>query len=219
MDSALALLFRRGAAWDVRRSFLLAIALFGFVLFSVSRNKLAGYLLPLIPALAVLVGSQFETKPLAEFSRKWLLAPTVLIATIPVVAGALPATLAARPISSFRLPPFTPTEAFYVAAPLAALMLGRRTWILLLLVLCIAAGGIFLKSSAYPEIDETVSARGLWREIKTRHLTVCNGGINRDWLYGLSFYSGAAIPDCGHGHYDAELTAHGRSRPALPPKR
>lgn len=213
----LALLFRRCAVWDIRRSFLLAIVLFGFVLFSVSRNKLAGYLLPLIPSLVLLVGSQFEIKPLAEFSRKWLLVPATLIALIPVIAGALPGILAEGRISGFRLPPFTPTEAFYIAAPLATLLLGRRTWILLLLVLCIVAGGMFLKTSAYPILDENVSARGLWREIQRRHLTVCNGGINRDWTYGLSFYAGTALPNCGDGHYDARLVTHGRARPTLPP--
>ncbi|HWF05785.1 MAG TPA: glycosyltransferase family 39 protein, partial [Candidatus Angelobacter sp.] len=45
--------------WDTRRLFLLATAGFGFLFFSLSLNKLPGYLIPLIPSLFVLLGSQF----------------------------------------------------------------------------------------------------------------------------------------------------------------
>ena len=160
----LGLLFRRQATWDIRRIFLLATVIFGLLLFSVSRNKLAGYLLPLLPPLAVLIGSQFETKPLAEWSRKWLLLPAALIALIPLIAGALPVTLAAGRVSAFHLTSFNLTEAFYVTSPLAVLVLARRSWVGMLLVLCVVGGGVFLKTSAYPPIDQTVSARSLWRE-------------------------------------------------------
>jgi 4-amino-4-deoxy-L-arabinose transferase-like glycosyltransferase len=211
----LALLFRKQATWEKRRIFLLATVLFGMSLFSISRNKLAGYLLPLVPPLAVLVASQFETKPLAEWSRKWLLMPAILIALIPLIAGALPATLAAGRVSALRLPPFTPTEAFYIAAPLAVLVLARRNWMGLLLALCVVGSAIYLKTSAYPVIDQTVSARSLWREIKSRKLTFCDGGVNRDWIYGLSYYQGSAVPACGSGHFDVDLVAKGRARPAL----
>ncbi len=202
------------ARWDERRGLLLATALFGFVFFSVSMNKLPGYLLPLLPALFVLLGAEFEGRTFAELGKKWLVGPAVLIALIPLIAKGLPNALAAGKVSAFQLGHLGPTELFYVAAPLAALLLGRRSWLSVLLVLCVVAGGILLKVTAYRVLDERVSARGLWREVQRRNVTICDGGINREWAYGLSFYRGSELPVCGTGGgYDWELRAKGRERP------
>jgi hypothetical protein len=65
-----------------------------------------------------------------------------------------------------------------------------------LLVLCVAAEGIYLKAATYPVLDEQVSARGLWREIRNEKTPICDGGVERTWLYGLNFYRGAALPEC-----------------------
>ena len=46
-----------------------------------------------------------------------------------------------------------PTDLFYVAAPLAAVWFGRRSWLGLLLVLCVVSGGILLKATAYGGLD------------------------------------------------------------------
>jgi len=211
-----ALFLRRGRRWDQRRSLLLATVLFGFALFSVVVNKLPGYLLPLLPSLLVLLGAEFEGGSFAELSRKWLIAPALLIASIPIIAKALPALLEAGKITAFHVGHMGPTEFFYVAAPLAALYFGRRSWLNMLLVLCVVAGGILLKATAYPALDERVSARGLWREVQRRHITICDAGINRDWAYGLSFYRGSELPVCGNGVvYDRALHANGRERPTL----
>jgi 4-amino-4-deoxy-L-arabinose transferase-like glycosyltransferase len=212
----LAIFVGRRTAWDGRRRLLLATVVFGFLFFSVSVNKLPGYLLPLLPALLVLVGAEFEERTLAELGRKWLVGSAILIAMIPLIAKGLPDALAAGRISAFHLGHIGPTELFYVAAPLAAVVFGRRSWLGALLVLCVVGGGILLKATAYRKLDQQVSARGLWREVERRHLTVCDGGINRDWAYGLSFYRGSELPACGSGGtYDRELRAKGRARPLL----
>src|SRR5580700_7322855 len=52
----LALLFNRRLYQDRRAQFLVAWFVWGFVFFSASRNKLPGYLLPLLPPLAALMG-------------------------------------------------------------------------------------------------------------------------------------------------------------------
>jgi hypothetical protein len=201
--------------WDQRRWFLLAIAGFGFFFFSISLNKLPGYLIPLIPSLFVLLGSQFEHKMASELRREWLLAPALLIACIPVVAHGLPGALAAGRVGAFRVATISATELFYVAAPLAVWFLARRTWRAPLLILSVVAGGIYLKVAAYPAIDQTVSARALWEEIQPHSKSICDSGIKRDWLYGLEFYRGAAIPPCGSGDFDFALRAQGRKRPEL----
>jgi len=211
-----AVFFRRSAPWDQRRSLLLATALCGFLLFSLSLNKLPGYLLPLLPSLFVLLGAEFERRPFAELSKNWFIPCALLISLIPLIAKGLPDALAAGKIGAFHMGHLAPTEFFYVAAPLAALLLGRRSWLSVLLVLCVAAGGILLKATAYRYLDERVSARGLWREVQQRQVSVCDAGINRDWAYGLSFYRGSELPPCASGGvYDVKLHANGRARPLL----
>jgi 4-amino-4-deoxy-L-arabinose transferase-like glycosyltransferase len=211
-----AVFFRRSAPWDRRRSLLLATVSCGFLLFSLSVNKLPGYLLPLLPCLFVLLGAEFERRPFAELSKNWLIPCALLISLIPLIAKGLPDALAAGRIGAFHMGHLAPTEFFYVAAPLAALLFGRRSWLSVLLVLCVAAGGILLKATAYRYLDERVSARGLWREVRQRQVSVCDGGINRDWAYGLSFYRGSELPPCASGGvYDVKLQANGRARPSL----
>jgi 4-amino-4-deoxy-L-arabinose transferase-like glycosyltransferase len=215
----LAIFARRRESWDGRRSLLLGTVVFGFVFFSVSLNKLPGYLLPLLPALFVLLGAEFEELPFAELGRKWLAPPAILIALIPHIAKELPNALAAGKVSAFQVGHVGATELFYVVAPLAAVWFGRRSWLSALLVLCVVAGGILLKATAYPALDERVSARGLWREVQREKVSVCDAGINREWAYGLSFYRGSELPACGSGvGYDRELRAKGRERPSLEEK-
>ncbi|HMF77198.1 MAG TPA: hypothetical protein VK604_16185, partial [Bryobacteraceae bacterium] len=157
----------------------------------------------------------FDRKLVTELGRGWLLAPALLIACIPVIAHGLPGALGAGRIAGFRVLGISATELFYVAAPLATLLLAKRSWRPPLLILSVVAGGIYLKVTAYPAIDETVSARALWQEIQPRSASVCDGGMNRDWLYGLNYYQGASIPPCGSGHFDFALRAQGRARPEL----
>lgn len=207
---------RRGAPWDSRRSLLLATVIFGFVFFSASLNKLPGYLLPLLPALLMLLGAEMEGRTLVDLPKKWLLAPALLIALIPLIAKGLPGALGAGKASAFHMGHIGPTDFFYVVAPLAAVYFGRRSWLSALLILCVVAGGMLVKATTYKVLDRQVSARGLWREIERRHLTVCDAGINRDWAYGLSFYRGSELPICGNGvAYGRELRANGKQKPGL----
>jgi hypothetical protein len=142
--------------------------------------------------------------------------PAVLIALIPVIAKGLPGALAAGKISSLEFSHIGAPGLFYVVAPLAAVWLGRRSWLNVLLVLCAVGGGILLKATAYPVLDQRVSARGLWREVQRENVTICDGGMNREWEYGLSFYLGHVLPACGQGGpYDRVLRAKGRGRPVL----
>ena len=206
----------RAVVWDQRRSLLVATVAFGFVFFSVSVNKLPGYLLPLLPSLLMLLGAELERRTLVDLAKKWFVAPALLIALIPLIAKGLPDALGAGRVSAFQLGHIGATEIFYVVAPLAALALGRRSWLTTLLVLCVVGGGMLVKATAYKVLDERVSARGLWREIERKQLNVCDGGINRDWAYGLSFYRGSELPACeGGGQYEWELRAKGRERPKL----
>jgi 4-amino-4-deoxy-L-arabinose transferase-like glycosyltransferase len=205
----------RAMPWDRRRQFLAAIVVFGFLAFSLSLNKLPGYLLPLIPSLFVILASRVETTPLAHLSRWWLAPCALLIATIPLVARVLPVSLVRGRLSVFAAADLSRVEWFYVAAPIVALVLARRAWVGLLLVLCVVSGGIYLKTVAFPLLDRHVSARWYCRQIEDLHGTVCDGGMNRDWIFGISFYRGAALLPCGTGKYDFAIRSQGHAIPTL----
>lgn len=214
---ALILLANRGSASDPRRQFLAATSVFGVALFSVSLNKLPGYILPILPCLFAYIGAQFEHRAVGRTSRGILSACAVLIATIPIVAVILPDSLSSGHYA-FTAAHLNRTAAFYIAAPVAAVFLGRRPWIGPLLVLCVVASGMYLKTFADPVLNEDVSARGLWSEIRDKAGSLCDAGTNREWLYGINFYNGAALPGCDAGQFRFELHSTGHKRPVVLPR-
>ncbi len=87
-----ALLVQRRLYSD-RRVFLLAAwVLYGLVFFSIARNKLPGYVLPLFPALAIVLAAALTR---AAFKPAWLAACALLLVGLPTVAGMLPDALLA----------------------------------------------------------------------------------------------------------------------------
>jgi 4-amino-4-deoxy-L-arabinose transferase-like glycosyltransferase len=189
--------------------------LFGLLIFSSSLNKLPGYLLPLLPSLFALIGSQFESKRVTEFSRLWLVLCAALAACIPLLAKLLPFSLARGRFSIPALTTISLTGLFYITAPIAAVLLAKRSWAPLLLVLCIVAGGFYLKIVSGPILDREVSARSLWRDVKSESPRLCDAGLDRDWLYGLSFYRGALLPPCVAGNPGLMLRSDRHGRPTL----
>lgn len=212
----LALLVSGEAVWDGRRRFLAAVFVFGFAIFSVTLNKLPGYLLPLIPTLFVLIATQAEAKFSVQVSRAWLVPCALLIALIPLLAPLLPPSLSMGRFSAAAIKGVTRTECFYAALPVMVVFLARRSWMGLLLVLCVVSGGIYLKAVTYPVLDQEVSARGLWRgQLRSLSGRVCDGGTNRDWVYGLGFYRGALFPPCGTGDFRFVLRSKGHGPPVI----
>jgi 4-amino-4-deoxy-L-arabinose transferase-like glycosyltransferase len=191
----LLLLLRRAMYRDPRRLFLLAWALFGLVFFSLSTNKLPGYVLPLIPAIAALIGIALDE---ASGARPWLVCCALLLVVFPVIAPLFPAAVANEwrqaPRVTFHwtwLLPGAITAAVWVLDAR-----GRR----LAAVTCIAAGTtagiVYLKATGTPELNRLASARSLWTAIAPRAADVCIGDINRNWRYGLNYYSVTPLPDC-----------------------
>jgi 4-amino-4-deoxy-L-arabinose transferase-like glycosyltransferase len=210
------LLAARGFRWDMRRRFLGAICIFGFIVFSISLNKLPGYLLPLLPSLAVLIASGFETTA-GRRSRLWLLPCALLIAIIPVVARALPEALVSGRFWPLPWGNATRAELFYVVAPLAVVLFARRSWAVPVLALCIVSGGIYMKSVAFPKLDREISARQYWTQIRDLPGTLCDGGMNRDWIFGLSFYRGSKLEPCRTGKFDFAIRSQGHAVPTVEP--
>lgn len=178
---------------DLRRRVLLAVVAFGFVFFSASRNKLPGYLLPLVPAASALIGIS-----LAELRRaRWILAAcAAMLGILPLVAAILPAALE-RGITHAPL-----TGAAWIGAipavVLAAVIAvtGRRDLAVAGIVLGMGAGVVWTASKAFPALDRTVSARAFWREAASNRTAMCVGQTHRSWRYNLNYYSGTPLPSC-----------------------
>jgi 4-amino-4-deoxy-L-arabinose transferase-like glycosyltransferase len=213
----LALLLIPGGRRDNRRRFLAVMVIFGFAFFSISRNKLPGYLLPLIPSLFALIGSQLEFRPIAQISRFWWLPCAFLIAAIPLIVPTLPLSLSVGHFSAAAIEHVTRTEWFYIVVPIAVVLLAKRSWVGVLLVLCVVSGGIYLKDATYPVLDREVSARSFWQTIRGISNRTCDGGIDREWLYGLSYYRGSEFPPCDSDRFDYALKIRGRGSPVVEP--
>jgi len=193
------LLLRRDGYRDPRRRFLLAIVLWGMLFFSVAPNKLPGYVLPLLPAIAALAGAAFAD---CTANRALLPACALLLVIFPVAVPLLPAAIA----SGLSHAPAAQFQALWLA-PLAiaaavALLQRRNAAAAVCVVSAGAAIGIFyLKLSAAPTIDAFATARPLWRQIAASRDQVCVhdavDALDRGFRYGLNFYSGTPLPTCG----------------------
>lgn len=209
----LPLALRRNVWSDARLRFLALWLLFGLVFFSLSTNKLPGYLLPLFPAVAALAGTGLAA---ARGAAPYLAATTLLMAGVPVAASVLPEALRVG-LSRASLPPF-PWPWMAAAMVLAAAVCwwersGRRDLAVALIAIVTAAAGLYLKATTFPALDRTVSARGLWRQIAGSHGAVCVEPIHRSWRYGLNYYSVSPLPDCAV----EDLPVHIRQDPGKPP--
>jgi len=186
---------RRAFYRDPRRLFLLCWAILVLVFFSVSANKLPGYILPLVPAAAALLG---EALGAARDAAPWLAACALLLVAFPIAAPLLPAAVS---VGLFHAP--WPGFQWFWLLPLAV---AAASWILerrkrrLAAVLCIAAGATvgtaWLKYTAAPALDRAASARALWLEIAPRQAAVCVDWMPRAQRYSLDYYSTTPLPDC-----------------------
>jgi 4-amino-4-deoxy-L-arabinose transferase-like glycosyltransferase len=180
---------------DRRRVFLLLLVLWGLLFFSALLNKLPGYLMPLLPAAAALLGIALDQ---TRRAAAVLAACALLLAAFPIMAPVLPAAIA----SGLSKAPFPPFQATWLA-PLA---IAGAVWLLdirnrrMAAVLCIAAsagaGVVYLKRAAMPEVDRLASARQLWREVASQAGSVCVENIHRNWRYPLNYYSVTPLPEC-----------------------
>jgi 4-amino-4-deoxy-L-arabinose transferase-like glycosyltransferase len=180
---------------DPRRAFLIAWLLFGLLFFSASINKLPGYVLPLVPAAAVLLGLG-----LAESAEGagWLALCAGLVVGYPLTASILPGAV----VNGLSRANWTWQWIWIAPAAVAAVLawtLARRFGSLpatAAIAVCAAAGILYLKGKALPELNQQASARGVWNEIAARAANVCIESVDRTWRYGLNYYSTDPLPDC-----------------------
>jgi 4-amino-4-deoxy-L-arabinose transferase-like glycosyltransferase len=185
------------------------------VFFSLSQSKLPGYILPAIPAGAIL---------LAEYLRRHLVAREdepqpvsrvlMLLHALAAAAPIVPSLLIAYLITQHRLPAGRPmlialAIAFVLTAAIAMTLASRlrlrmlRFVTLIPVVLSVAA---VLKLGTI-SLDQTLSARPLALElasVETHTLPVAVCGTRRELEYGLSFYRNQTIARYESGSIPAE---------------
>jgi 4-amino-4-deoxy-L-arabinose transferase-like glycosyltransferase len=165
--------------------------------FSLSQSKLAGYVLPAIPAGALLLAdylSEHLKDREDDRTPPWLVISHSLCAAAPIVPGLLIAYL----ITEHRLPGGQPmlvalALAFALCAGIA-LTLGRKNGLRMLrfvtLIPVVLTVGAVLKLGSVA-IDQTLSTRPLAREIaeiETHPLPLAVYHVSRELEYGLTFY-------------------------------
>ncbi len=209
-----ALLFRRVNLEDPALRALSMWLGFGLLFFSAMKNKLPGYLLPMMPAAAALIGyhSSRTGRP------RWLapLSAALLGCVVPLAIAILPKALdEGLSRASLQWPP-----AFYLAAAIPVLLyeFGRQPGRAFAAVVVLFAAGLWLSVPRLaPRLDE-VTARPFWnQEVAARRGAVCvEPWLRRSWRYGLNYYAGEELPDCEKSPEPARVTpVEGTQRPRL----
>ncbi len=181
-------------------SFLLVWSLIPILFFSISRSKLPGYILPSIPAAALLA---------ADYLYRARAVSRLKIALHALVCAVLLVLALMAPFFMVKVPP--PSLIGYgmiltggVIAFLVLLMVRRegvRVLHFVTLVPTILAVAFLLRPAA-PLIDKMQSARPIAEELARRapaDLPLATFNVKRDVAYGLDFYRNQPIP-----HYEPE---------------
>jgi 4-amino-4-deoxy-L-arabinose transferase-like glycosyltransferase len=203
-----ALFFRRKIYDDVRVRLLVAWVIYGMIFFSASRNKLPGYLLPLMPAVAMILAAGLERLKGKEY---WLAACAVLLVALPTVAGVLPGALLSG-LSRTHVA-FAPAGLIFLVVGGVAWWLARREtaeWGVLTVALAAGLGIVFIKYATFPMLDQSVSVRGFWRANQAAVSAGCFDNVNRTWEYGMNYYAGHALAECGPAPSSARIAIRDR---------
>lgn len=167
------------------------------IFFSMSRSKLPGYILPAIPAGAIVLADYLRQRLGNEKLQpvlKWL----AVLHGLWAASWIVPALLIAYLVQQHRLPEGQPMfialgVAFVLAAGIALTLvsrLGLRMLRFLTLIPVVLAVAAVLKLGS-TSLDQSLSARPLAREIssmETHSLPLAVYGVSRELEYGLTFY-------------------------------
>jgi 4-amino-4-deoxy-L-arabinose transferase len=193
----LLLLFSKPIYSDRRVRFLAAWFVWGLIFFSLSRNKLPGYLLPLLPALAALLGIALSKAQAGTAKLVALIATSAaLLGFVPAIQELLPqALLHGFSRAQLHLPLIwiLPALAIIVATVFVE-RTGRQELAITLISMVIVLSVTRLVWQTYPELDQKVSPRGFW--VSHGGSITCSSESNRSWRYGLNYYAERDIPDC-----------------------
>lgn len=188
----LAVLFSARYFRDGRAQFLLAWFIWGFVFFSVSRNKLPGYLLPLLPPVAALIGIAIAQVPARSVKIMLLLAASAaLLCLVPPLEDALPQMLAA----GLSHTPLRLATQWMAPALLLGLgcawceRAGYRSLAVAGVASVVMVAVITMVWRVYPKLDRQLSGRAAGS-------ATCVPPTNRSQRYSIEYYASKDLPDC-----------------------
>jgi len=189
---------------DVRVRLLAGWAIYGLIFFSAAKNKLPGYVLPLLPAIAIVLAVGLEKAPAKQW---WLAASGLLLVAIPAIASLLPEALLVGTRQAHV--EFAPALPFLLVAGAVWFLAwrGQNEFALLALAIAAATGVLYLKTRTFPILDERVSVRAFWRANTPRIETACLEGVSRTWEYGLDYYAGHPLPVCASASRQTHISA------------
>ena len=189
----LALLVRRDLYSDKRLQFMLGVAAWGFIFFSASTNKLPGYLLPLMPPLAVVAGVALERTQLA--GRIAIGLSALACCGFPVLVRMLPVWMSRNPKAAAPEMPISLAVLLLLGVLVAAFIRNRPASLALVASLAFA-GYLWIKVESLPFVDAAATARPVARQIQAAGVPVCVKDVPRDWHYGLNYYADKVVPNC-----------------------
>jgi len=192
---AIALLVRRKLWDDVRFRFFAVWLVFALLFFSLAKNKLPGYALPLLPPLSILLAAALEKAGTA--AKWWLASCTLLLVALPVISMALPQAL----LAGFKHAPVTAFPALPFVLPAALVWwlswTERPNLAIVAAGMSILFGVAYFKATTLPPLDRDVSVRSFWRAHRAAINAACVAAeLRRDWVYGLNYYAGHPLPSC-----------------------
>lgn len=171
---------------DQRTRFFVVWLGFGLVFFSLSQGKLPGYLLPLFPAAAALMGISIVE---SERQRLWL-------AIVVSLAAALFMAPAERLLEYIVAPypgnasPLTSLGWAGLAVGLAAGWWLGRGFVPAFLAVALLMGGLRHWAAGVAERHTTRPYAGMASQV------CAEPDLHRAWRYGLSYYAGQGLRDC-----------------------
>lgn len=175
--------------------FLGAWAFGTLAIFSVSTNKLPGYVLPAIPPLCLIAGRGLRRAPVWAWAGSGL-----MLCLFPIAAAVLPAALAdglstAWPPDSTAWIPVAGFLALTVGVGVAAAK-GQRAVAAALVAAGATVGYWNLKSRTFSDLDAVAGSRSVWREQSKLVDSTCIGDVRRHVEYGLRYYSDNRLRPC-----------------------
>lgn len=188
------MLGRRKLYDDVRIRLLAGWLMCGLLFFSAARNKLPGYVLPLMPAIAIVLAVALDKASRKEW---WLASCAALLIALPTAAAVLPQALVSGLSRSHVA--FAWGGLVFLAAAVGVWWLAshdQRELAVMAVALTAAAAIVYLKYAMFPVLDREVSARPFVRENGSQLENVCLQGVSRASEYGLTYYAGKTFPQC-----------------------
>jgi len=192
------LLVRPGTYKDERIRFLVVWLVFGLVFFSAAQNKLPGYVLPLLPIVAIILAFALDKTPAAGW---WMGVCAMLLIASPAIASYLPdALLSGGSSAHFSFTRLAAGWPFVLAAAgiFWLAWLGRREQAMIAATLAALAAIGYFKFAVLPVLDQQYSVRGFWRTHaqQLESVDICIKDVRREWVYGLNYYAGRPLPEC-----------------------